>query len=106
MALTINDCEEDVVSKVTVDRRLWLTEDGETLVEDGDPQAAFLWAVEGREVPADEAERVGYKPTRKSRQKAVDTPSDGQVACPVDGCDYVGTERGLKIHAHSHDEGE
>lgn len=32
---------------------------------------------------------------------------DGKVSCDVDGCDYRGTERGLKIHTgqvHSDDE--
>ena len=50
------------MANVTVDRRLWLTADKAQLVEDGDLRAAFLWAVEGREVLAVEAERVGYTP--------------------------------------------
>lgn len=50
------------MANVTVDRRLWLTADKTTLVEDGDVRAAFLWAVAGREVPAGEAKRVGYTP--------------------------------------------
>ncbi len=53
------------MSKITVDRRLWVTASGDTLVEEGDPDAAFLWAGEGREVDEDEAERVGYKPKGK-----------------------------------------
>ena len=108
MALAIDDCEENVMSKITVDRRLWLTADKDALVEDGDPQAAFLWAVEGREMPKNEADRLGYKPARKSHQKDTEKPDEApaeeQVECPVDGCDYVGTERGLKVHARSHDD--
>lgn len=69
MALTINREKEANMASITVDRRLWLTEDGETLVEDGDPKAAFLWANEGREVREDEAKRVGYKP-KPSRSKS------------------------------------
>lgn len=57
---------------VKVDRRLYLAADRETLVEDGDPGAAFLWASEGDEVTDEEAERVGYKPSRKSKQPAED----------------------------------
>lgn len=57
---------------VTVDRRLYLAADNETLVEDGDPNAAFLWASEGDEVSDDEAKRVGYKPSRKSSRAAED----------------------------------
>lgn len=109
MALTINETKGDDMSKVTVDRRLWLAADRETLVEDGDPRATFLWAAAaGREVPADEAERVGYAPASgESAQDETDHPEpepdveplpDGHVACPIDGCDYSGTRRGLKIH--------
>lgn len=57
-------------SKVTVDRRLWLTADEGSLVEDGDTRAAFLWATEGREVSQEEADRVGYKPKAKKAAKA------------------------------------
>ena len=70
MALTINDGKETSMASITVDRRLWLAEDGETLVEDGDPKAAFLWANEGRDVHEDEAKRVGYKPKSSSRSKS------------------------------------
>lgn len=48
--------------RVVADRRLWLTADGERLVEDGDPDAAFLWSVAGRSVPATDAARLGYTP--------------------------------------------
>ena len=33
--------------------------------------------------------------------------TSGPVSCPVDGCDYEGTERGLKIHTGQvHDDAE
>jgi outer membrane biosynthesis protein TonB len=50
------------MATVIVDRRLLLTESRDSLVEDGDPRGAFLWAVAGREMPANEAERLGYAP--------------------------------------------
>lgn len=63
MALTINIPErEPMSSRITVDRRLWLNAAKDGLVEDGDPDAAFLWAGPGREVSKDDADRLGYKP--------------------------------------------
>lgn len=41
---------------------------------------------------------------QKSRDKTETRTSKDEVACPVEGCDYTGTERGLKIHAHSHED--
>ena len=55
---------------IIVNKRLFLTADTDavgntvpstTLVEEGDPRAAFLWAGEGSEVSEEEAKRVGYK---------------------------------------------
>lgn len=43
----------------TADRRLFLTSDRARVVEAGDPEAAFLYAVPGRTVPREEAERYG-----------------------------------------------
>lgn len=45
----------DVVS----DRRLWLDAKKERVVEDGDPDAAFLLVGEGSNFPAAEAEGLG-----------------------------------------------
>lgn len=68
----------------TVDRRLYLTADESELVEEGDPRAAFLWAGEGTEVSDEDAERVGYKPPRKSaapaEDKAVSAPAEDKAA--------------------------
>jgi outer membrane biosynthesis protein TonB len=50
------------MATVIVDRRLLLTESRDSLVEDGDPRGASLWAIAGREMPANEAERLGYAP--------------------------------------------
>lgn len=117
MALTINEGKEPNVAKVTVDRRLWLDADGK-VVEDGDPAAQFLWAAAGRQVPADEAERVGYRPVSAGRRTASTAPPDGSeseassdYAEPVEdatvcgGCGFQAKNaRGLAAHQRSHDD--
>ncbi len=49
---------------VTVDQRAWLTADKKMVVRDGDPRAAFLYAVPGDVVDSAAAELVGYPPKR------------------------------------------
>ena len=68
------------MSTVVVDRRLYLDATKSTLLEEGDPRAAFLWQSEGSEVLSSEANRLGYKPSQKrSASKAttekVEAPS-------------------------------
>ena len=63
-----------MAGSVTVNRRLWLTADRESIVEDGDPASAFLWAIEGESIALDEAERVGYAPL------PVEAPAEPEVA--------------------------
>ncbi len=59
-----------------LDRRLWLTADKESVVEDGDPKAAFLLGNEGTEVPDDEAKRLGVKAKPAPANKAKQAPSN------------------------------
>lgn len=60
-----------MASIVRSDRRLWLTADRRTLVEDGDARAAFLWAASpGAEVSEAEAGRVGYRANKELAEKA------------------------------------
>lgn len=47
------------MDKYTADRRLWLTADRARVVEDGDPEAAFLYLTPGKSVPLDEARAFG-----------------------------------------------
>ena len=42
-----------------LDRTLWLTAGRDRVVEDGDPEAAFLLGTAGKEIPDAEAERLG-----------------------------------------------
>ncbi len=45
----------------TVDKRLYYTADKARVVEEGDPEAAFLYATPGQDVPADEYRRLTRK---------------------------------------------
>lgn len=60
---------------VTADRKLWFTADKESVVEDGDPKAAFLACSEGDELDDETAKRLGLK--SKAR------PSDKQAPAPA-----------------------
>jgi hypothetical protein len=59
-----------------VDRKLWLTADKERVVEDGDPDAAFLFAGEGDEVSDEDAKRYGLKAKAKPADKAAPAPAN------------------------------
>lgn len=52
--------------------RLWLTEDRERVVEEGDHEAFYLYAVPGDEVPIAEAERYGLVKGKKQAAKPAD----------------------------------
>lgn len=54
-----NDGGEPVGDTVVIDRHLYLTEDRERVVEEGDADARWLWATPGMRVPQREAERLG-----------------------------------------------
>jgi hypothetical protein len=46
---------------LVADRRLYLTRDGEHVVEDGDPTAAFLLATPDTVIPSDDVARLGLE---------------------------------------------
>lgn len=58
-----------------LDRTLYLTADQDTAVEEGDPRAAFLLGREGKEIPDDEAERLGVKPAKKAAEPKAAEPA-------------------------------
>lgn len=72
------------MGNITVDRRLWLTADRERVVEDGDPEAAFLLAAPGQSIPEAQAERYGLVPKAKTapkaKNKAVEAPEGDKAA--------------------------
>ena len=53
-----------------LDRRLWLTAGKDRVVEDGDPEAAFLLGSAGEEITDDEADRLGLG--KKAAKKAAE----------------------------------
>lgn len=56
---------EAMQDMVTIDRRLYRTED-DRLVPEGDPAARWLWSIPGTRKPRAEAERLGaLKPEAK-----------------------------------------
>lgn len=72
----------------TADRKLWLTADKETVVEDGDPKAAFLLASPGDELSDDDVKRYGIK----VKQAA---PAEDKQAEPAE--DKADSGSGLKV---------
>lgn len=50
------------MAKYVTDRRLWLSADKSKVVEDGDPEAAFLLASAGKELDEATVKRYGLKP--------------------------------------------
>lgn len=66
-----------------LDRRLWLTADKDRVVEDGDPEAAFLLGTEGKEIPDSEAERLGLKGSKKPAVQAEPEPEVKEKPAPA-----------------------
>lgn len=67
-----------------VDRTLWLTADRCRVVEDGDPEAAFLLATAGKDVPDVEAARLGLlggsRPAAVVEEKQAEESANKQAA--------------------------
>lgn len=76
--------EVPMPSKFVTDRKLWLTADRERVVEDGDPEAAFLLASAGKEIDAATVERYGLdaaaaKSGNGPKGKAVSGPPEDKA---------------------------
>lgn len=67
----------------TADRRLWLTADRDRVVEEGDADAAFLFATPGKTVSDEDAERYGLKPAKKAEAKQAAPAEDKQASAPA-----------------------
>lgn len=75
MALAINKKQEDdTVPTFEVTERLYKTADGE-VVTDGHPDAAFLYATPGDEIPVEEAREHGLA---RAPTKQAEKPADKQ----------------------------
>lgn len=71
--------EKSSTDNYTATERLFLTADRERVVSADDPEAAFLLANEGTEIPAEEVERLGLagrKAAAKTEDKQADTPAN------------------------------
>lgn len=56
------------------DRRLWLDESRARLVEDGDPEARFLFCAAGQTITGRDAERYGYAPAAAASSSEPEDP--------------------------------
>lgn len=87
MALSLDFLRDRKEAAMLVaDRRLWQTADRSCLVEDGDPEAAFLFCTPGDEVPEEEARRYGLlkvKAEPPPEDKAVKAPPEDKAAEPM-----------------------
>jgi enoyl-CoA hydratase/carnithine racemase len=72
MAFDVKQVSETSRS-VRIGEKLWLKEDGETVVADGDPSAATLLAVEGDSMSVEDAKRYGLV---KQKQAAANKQSE------------------------------
>jgi hypothetical protein len=81
MGLKVNELE--LISRpVVAGEQMWLDETRETLVAEGDPRAAFLFATEGQEISRADAVRYGLvKPSKeeKAAEKVATTTAGGTV---------------------------
>lgn len=95
MSLTINtlkDAADAGGNRVTVDRRMWLTQSGRA-VEDGDPSAVRLLCSPGKRVLRSVLEAAGVKiGAGKKRDKA---PTEDKAEAPADNkADPTADEKG------------
>lgn len=60
-----------------LDRKLWYTADKNSVVEDGDPKAAFLLGNVGYRISDEEAERLGLKKESAKENKRF-TPAENK----------------------------
>lgn len=65
------------------DRKLYLTADRERVVEEGDPEAAFLLAAPGKEISDADAEKYGLKPAPAAEEKEAAPADNKQAAAPA-----------------------
>lgn len=97
MAFKVEEINETNQS-VEVGERLWLTADQQTVVADGDPAAAFLFAAPGTRVSRDDAERYGLVKTKTKPATKDAAPAENKAA------DVAENKDGEAKWPHTHDE--
>lgn len=76
MGLVIHTPEDQaMIPQIRLDRKLWLNADKTAVVEDGDPDSAFLYGVEGTLVPRPEAARLGALPKGEEGRDSIPQPN-------------------------------
>lgn len=71
---------EVTMANYTADRRLWLNQDRTKVVDEGDPEAAFLLAAKGHEIDAETAKRYGLGGGAK---QVASPPQDKALKAPA-----------------------
>ena len=84
MAFKVNEISETSES-VELQENLWLAKDGETVVPEGDPSAAFLLGSVGKRLSREDAERYGLvkgqkKQAAKSEDKQMEASANKEQA--------------------------
>ncbi len=74
--------ESETVEWVTATETLWLTVDRDRLVEDGDPEAAFLFTTPGQRISLDDAREYGLVKGKPEKAEVVAAPE--KVEAKVD----------------------
>lgn len=92
MALEILRPETETMTWVTATQRLWVTADGDRLVEDGDPDAAVLFCIPGRQIQLADAERYGL--VAGARNALIGETSTEKVGSVADGSEKVEASTG------------
>lgn len=75
--------EVPTMAKYRTDRKLWLTADRSRVVEDGDPEAAFLLASANKELDEATADRYGLAPKKASGKQVAGPPADKALKAPA-----------------------
>lgn len=75
MALTFNKIKPEGGRMVTMTKRLYLTADRKSLVEEGQSGAAFLFCVPGRRISAADADRYGLTGSKDEAPTKKDAPN-------------------------------
>lgn len=77
---------EAIDAWVESDERLWLTQDDQ-VVSEGDPAAAFLFAIPGQRISREDAERYGLVKARARQGDKERKPEADKEAAPDDAKD-------------------
>lgn len=77
-----------------LDRTIWITADRDRVVEEGDPEAAFLLGTAGKEIPDDEAERLGIKPAKASKPEPEKPAEEKQAPPPANKARKAAKKKG------------